>query len=734
MKTVNLVGWMMFIAAVSLTNAQGKESPKSDDFSKPFEPDEHTVVLYHFDEGKGEQSYDACGDTALTLRAYKKALWGARPGFGATARFKRREDDANILVGPTNNDKLQLRTCTAAWTIEAWVRYTGPWGEDAAGNTYANICGSDEEGVSLPEGLRGGSHFALHTSRVEEGLAPHARFIGSLTRCPDNDVNAISPYYKPGGDTGVRPATIKDQQWHHVAWQFRYEDQTHFMFIDGRLIWKYRKPDGRSVINDAERCDVPFVVGGFLHADDPPFRLGRFEGEIDEIRISNMMRYPVAEKLSIVRCDLPDAALKMPFRVALSAEAGQGRVTWKLVDGELPPGLDFDEENGTLHGIPTEIADEVQLTIGATDAAGKSDTHSFTISVRPGQMASESLPVAFVGHEYHQQLKTKFMIEPVQWHIRSGTLPGGMSFDRITGEFSGTPAKVSRTVLGVEAKDAAGQSDNRDLKIRVLPAVLRRIDPDKHTVALWDWQGPSGKLIPEIMGNQELTLTWVNTKGDTRMFRPGWGRYPHFIGGGEGGFVGPQHNDKVDLRTCPEQWTVEAWVRRGGPVNRYGKVFDFGHVCGTYDNTERGVWELYLSDHNSPDGSMAPGVHFLGAQPDQALKDLHPWTRPKGIVADQADVGISDTQWHHVAWQYNYAEDLHQLFLDGKLIWQMCSPGGRQLVNNRQHDAQFSICTRLRGFARYGGSFNWLGWGNFFGDIGEIRISNRRRYDDLPHK
>ena len=58
------------------------------------------------------------------------------------------------------------------------------------------------------------------------------------------------------------------------------------------------------------------------------------------------------------------------------------------------------------------------------------------------------------------------------------------------------------------------------------------------------------------------------------------------------------------------------------PLNRYGKGFDCEHVCGTYDNTERGVWELYLSDHNPPDGSMAPGVHFLGADPDQALKDM----------------------------------------------------------------------------------------------------------------
>jgi hypothetical protein len=58
----------------------------------------------------------------------------------------------------------------------------------------------------------------------------------------------------------------------------------------------------------------------------------------------------------------------------------------------------------------------------------------------------------------------------------------------------------------------------------------------------------------------------------------------------------------------------------------------------------------------------------------------------------------------------------------------MESPGEAPLINDREHEAQFSVGSRLRGYARYGGEFNWLGWGNFHGQIGEIRISNIRRY------
>jgi len=67
-----------------LSVAGGQEGPT---WRKPFQPDEHTVVLYHFDEGEGNVAHDACGDSAFTLRANKEALWGQRAGFKATARF-----------------------------------------------------------------------------------------------------------------------------------------------------------------------------------------------------------------------------------------------------------------------------------------------------------------------------------------------------------------------------------------------------------------------------------------------------------------------------------------------------------------------------------------------------------------------------------------------------------------------------------------------------------------------
>ena len=743
----------------------------NDDWREPFEPDEHTIALYHFDEGSGDEAHDACGDPALTLRAYQQALWGSRPGFGSTARFDRQ--NAHLLVGPANNDKLELRTCTREWTIEAWVRYTGPGGKDRARNwppgqgyTFANICGSDEEGCALADGYRQGWIFYLRTAETgpestrSDGLLPGARFLGAHSgRDPNNDVGTA---FWPGTAHGWLQedrGRFRDSGWHHVAWQFRYRDQTGFLYVDGRMIRKVQLPapgraSTRIVANDAERCDIPFQVGGFVrpeHRDgwvpgDFGMTMYNLEGEIDELRISDVMRYPVADRLSIIPQKLPEAGLNLPYQVRLGTDAGAGRVSWGLAAGTLPAGMSLDPSEGVIRGTPEHTVAEQEIAIRARDEEDATDEHAFSLAVVCGRLVTESLPPAFADAPYSVALAAEHMAGPLAWEIVSGTLPEGVSLDAKTGCVAGTAVEEGRSTLSVRVTDANGLEDRADLTLKVLPAALRVLDADEHTVALYDWQGPSGRLIPErVSGDPELALTYTNMGADRRVCWPGRdGRFPQETGHGEHGYavVGQgkesyprfesshRPDPRLDLKTCAEEWTVEAWVRRGGPWQAFDDVplkrFDYGHVCGTYDSRESGVWELYLSDLNSPDAGMAPGVHFRSR--DHTWQNLHPWMRPKGMVARPDEAGIDDTEWHHVAWQYGYAEDLHQLFLDGRPIWEMRTPDGRRLVNDREHDAQFSVFSRLTGYTRYGGGFNYLGWGNFFGQIGEIRISDVRRY------
>ena len=154
-----------------------------------------------------------------------------------------------------------------------------------------------------------------------------------------------------------------DTEWHHVAWQFRYRDQTNFLFVDGRLVRKAQLPvpgtaSTRIIAGDAERCDIPFQVGGFLrpeHRDgwvpgDFGMTMFNLEGEIDELRISDVMRYPVADSLSIIRQKLPEAGLNLPYQVRLGTDAAAGSVSWELAADSLPAGLSLDPSDGVIRG------------------------------------------------------------------------------------------------------------------------------------------------------------------------------------------------------------------------------------------------------------------------------------------------------------------------------------------------------------------------------------------------
>jgi len=108
--------------AASAASAAGSTARRPQRFAR----DADTVVFYPFTEGAGDTVAEASGDPALTLRAHGNALWGHAEGFGPTARFVRSDDDGTVLVGPVNHDALELRRCPDAWTVEAWVRYSGP--------------------------------------------------------------------------------------------------------------------------------------------------------------------------------------------------------------------------------------------------------------------------------------------------------------------------------------------------------------------------------------------------------------------------------------------------------------------------------------------------------------------------------------------------------------------------------------------------------------------------------
>lgn len=804
-----------------------------------FHHDVDTVVLYRLDEGSGDVCHEA-SDPALTLRAHKRGLWVDVPDFGPVYRFERGcGDDANVLVGPVDHDALELRRCPNAYTVEAWVRYTGPWGAEVQREhperehprTTAQICGTDEDGFSLPSGARNGWSFSLHNGTreqtlrgepLDDRLMPQAR---NLNRGGHRDCGSLSglngtrgPFYCGLEDEmAVSRTGIEDEGWHHIAWQWRKQDEAHWLFVDEKIVWYGRAPETRVVdpnntLGPGQPAGntIPFMVGGVVHSQDPPFYLGwmSFEGEMAGLRISRVLRLPVASALRIVPtyghvhlverggpateeavaaarrhpASLPDATIAVLYRATFAVEGGAAAASFALLDSHdqpvaLPQGMELDPIQGIVHGVPTGQATTLAFTVVVTATNGQQARQPFTLCVVEGKLGTHTLPPAFGGNPYSVLLDSGTLRSSACWKAE-GILPPWLSLEsQERGWYlTGTPpvdSAGSTAQLTLIATSGAA-ADSVTLGLRVLAPGLRELTVDEHTKALWDWQGPDGKLIPnraatasssranggsndgngEAGGEEEgdgdsLTLSWVNMAGDTRELFPNAfagcpARYPWECGGGEWGFAtAAESGPVVDLQQCNQAWTVEAWVRVGDDqikTDHYGREFDFGHICGSYDSTEQGVWELFLSTHDSPDADgeagplLAPGVTFQNNS--HVWERMGPWKYPEGIIVAPAAVGadattacaVTDTEWHHIAWQYEHSMDTHEIWLDGRLIWRLGCVDGVRLANNRVgHGAQFSVSTRLAGYSRYGGEFAFLRYGHWFGHIGDIRISDVRR-------
>ena len=329
---------------------------------------------------------------------------------------------------------------------------------------------------------------------------------------------------------------------------------------------------------------MPFKVGGFPHSRDPPTcfspNSANFEGEIDEIRISNIMRYPAEDKLTIIRGKLPYAGLDLSYMVQLGADAAVGEPSWDIAMGDLPAGLSLS--GGVIQGQPKEIAEDRELTVGTRDESGASDEHTFTITVARGRLVTESLPPAFIGCLYSAELTTEYMAEPLTWKVISGALPNGVTFDEQVGKFAGRASEKGRARLSVRVIDANGSEDQANFTIKVLPSELRitgsgLVTPDEHTVVLYDWQGPNGRLIKDRMGGGEaLTLTYTNMGGNRRFSWPGReGRFPQETGRGEHGYATIGKGiSSLDLKTCKAEWTADD----SGAFNYLGFGNFFGQI------------------------------------------------------------------------------------------------------------------------------------------------------------
>ncbi len=252
------------------------------DTPAPFVADAHTRLLYHFDEGSGDIAHDASGhgqDGVLQGPQWVKGKLGGALWFNGTS-------DSVFLEKPTALEGLKQIT------VEAWFN------QEATGDRRF-LMGHDV-----------GFHF-----EVDEAQALSISLYNQGGSVPNVEGKPHQQVFTP-----VNP--FRPGRWHHLA--ITYDGQIVSYFLDGVLKTRLTGPKD-------------FALGLNSHSFWVGCYIGRdywFSGMLDEIRISDVVRYDPEGKLqpggTIFSMVSPTHALRPAPAVRAPAKTGVATLSINL--------------------------------------------------------------------------------------------------------------------------------------------------------------------------------------------------------------------------------------------------------------------------------------------------------------------------------------------------------------------------------------------------------------------
>lgn len=167
----------------------------------------------------------------------------------------------------------------------------------------------------------------------------------------------------------------------------------------------------------------------------------------------------IADKVEIVTSNLPNGEVNTSYEVQLET-ADKGEYSWNAVG--LPNGLAIDKSTGKISGIPTESG-----TFGfvvTAEANGNKVQKQFSLIIndtRIPHITTRELKAGEVGNAYHMNLEANGGAVN-SWTVAG--LPNGLSFNRSTGEITGTPMVEGEFDIDITAANNKG-SDKVTLKL-----------------------------------------------------------------------------------------------------------------------------------------------------------------------------------------------------------------------------------------------------------------------------
>ena len=174
----------------------------------------------------------------------------------------------------------------------------------------------------------------------------------------------------------------------------------------------------------------------------------------------------VIAALAIGSCPTATGSTGQAYSATMSASGGTPPYSWSITTGQLPSGLNLDPQHGAISGTPT-ASGAANFGVTVADNAAGSATLNCTITISSSLMiGTVSLPDGVVGVQYSQTLSGSGGQPPISWSVAAGALPAGLNL-ATSGQVSGAPTTPGSFSFTARATDAANNTANKDLAIRI---------------------------------------------------------------------------------------------------------------------------------------------------------------------------------------------------------------------------------------------------------------------------
>jgi large repetitive protein len=179
------------------------------------------------------------------------------------------------------------------------------------------------------------------------------------------------------------------------------------------------------------------------------------------------------DALGIVATGLDNGLAGTPYRDRVSISGGKRPYIYNITSGNIPPGINFDENNGVFSGTPSQ-AGNYNFTVLVKDATPitQTDIASYVIRIGPSNglvIETNDLPNGIAGEPYDTNVFALGGNGTYTWLVTDGSLPPGLLLTITTGEIGGTATTAGDYSFRLQVHDGSSTqlTDSQSFNIHI---------------------------------------------------------------------------------------------------------------------------------------------------------------------------------------------------------------------------------------------------------------------------